>query len=149
MNAKEYLKQIWWIDKEIKYRQDQADMIRARAEGRSSPQVTDMPKGGHKTDTAGLIVRLAELDKYIKEQTDRLISLKASVIKEIDKLPDQRSRLILVCRYLQVRKWEDIENEYNYEHSYMMSLHRKALREFEEANPHIKQIRQRNHKKPH
>ena len=67
MNAKEYLKQIWWIDKEIKYRQDQADMIRARAEGRSSPQVTDMPKGGHKTDTAGLIVRLAELDKYIRE----------------------------------------------------------------------------------
>ena len=149
MKAKEYLKQIWWIDKEINYKREQREMIRAKAEGVSSPQISDMPKGGQQQDPASLIVKLADLDNYINEQTGRLISLKADVIKQIDKITDQRSRLILTCRYLQMRKWEDIEKDMHYEHTYMMVLHNRALRLFEEVNPQIRKIRQRNDKKRH
>ena len=149
MTAKEYLKQIWWTEKDIKNKLELIEIIRAKAEGLSSPQISDMPRGGQQQDPASLIVKLAELDNYINEQKNELISLKTDVIKQINKITDQRSCLILTCRYVQTQKWSEIEKNMHYEHRYMMKLHEKALQEFEEANPQIKRIKQKRHKKTH
>ncbi len=153
MTAKEYLEQLRWIDREIESKEGEIEVLRARAEGRSSPRITDMPRSGGGTDNTDVIIRMAELEKYISEQKRRLIDLKRRVTRQIYGLKDPRSRVILSCRYLQKQKWEEIEKHLAYEHSSMMKLHKKALKEFELAYPSIKRIkncgRTKGYKNPH
>ena len=139
MTAKEYLKQLWWIDAEIDSKVRELDDLRSRAESCSSPKMSGMPKTeGGKDKISALIIKIVDLSTYIDMRTDKLIDLKARITKQICGLRDQRSRVILSCRYIRYEKWEQIEEELGYEKSYLQRLHRKALAEFERTYPEIK-----------
>lgn len=142
MTAKEYLKQLWWIDQEINEKIKELDYLRERAGSCSAPEATGMPKGGGAKDKISeVIIKLVDLQTYIDAETDKLIDLRTKITKQICKLRDQRSRVILSCRYIRQMKWEDIEAELHYEKSTLMRVHRKALMDFEHAFPEIKKYR--------
>ena len=144
MTAKEYLKQMWLIDKEINEKFSQLEYLRAKAESCHSPKLTGMPGGsGPKDRVSDLVIKIAELQKYLDEQTDKLINLKTKITKQIHGLKSQRSRVILEARYLrdeEGRKWERIEEDLHYEHSTLMKAHRKALKDFERRYPKIRRL---------
>lgn len=141
MTVKEYLKQLWWIDREINEKIKELEYLQEKAKSCSSPEITGMPKNtGAKDKISDVIIKLVDLQTYINMQTDKLIDLKTQITKQICGLRDQRSRVILSCRYLRQEKWEDIEEELKYEKSYLMRLHKKALKEFERAYPQIRKL---------
>lgn len=141
MTAKEYLKQLWWIDREIDVKLRELDDLRARAESCSSPKLTGMPKNENGKDKiSSLIIRIVDLSMYIDMQTDKLIDLKTKITKQICGLRDQRSRVILTCRYIRCEKWEVIQERLGYEKSSIMRIHKKALNDFERAYPEIKRL---------
>lgn len=142
MTAKEYLRQLWWIDKEINEKLRELDYLRTKAENCSAPEPTGMPRvNGVKDKISDLIIKMVDLQTYVNAQTDELIDLRAMITRQISNLPDQRSRVILSCRYLRREKWEDIEKNLGYEKSYLLRLHKKALRLFEETYPEIRRRR--------
>lgn len=142
MTAKEYLKQLWLIDKEINSKLRELEYLRTKAENCSSPEMTGMPRSaGGKDKISSVIIKLVELEKYINARTDRLIDLRRIITKQIDGLSSQKSRIILSARYLRQQKWEDIEEELSYEKTTIMRWHRAALREFEYTYPEIRRMK--------
>ena len=132
MTAKEYLTQLWWIDKEINEKFREMEYLRSKAESCSPVEISGMPHGsGGKDKLSDVIVKLVDLQTYLDMQTDKLIDLRTTITKQICGMSNQRSRVILSCRYLRKQKWETIEKELNYERSSLMKAHRKALKEFE------------------
>ena len=141
MTAKEYLKQLWWIDKEIHEKMMEQEWLKTKAEGTSPPEVTGMPRSaGGKDKISSVIIKMVDLQNYIKMRTDELIDLRITITKQINGLEDQRSRIVLSCRYLRRMKWEQIEKEMAYEKSSIMRMHRKALKEFEKKYPAIRSL---------
>ncbi|MBR4907774.1 MAG: DUF1492 domain-containing protein [Bacteroidales bacterium] len=141
MTAKEYLKQLWWLDREINEKLHEIDYLRAKAEGCSSPEISGMPKGsGGKDKISDMVIKIVDLQTYINMKTDQLIDLRARITKQICGMKNQKSRVILSCRYLRKEKWEDMEKELAYEKSSLMRFHKKALKEFEKEYPEIREL---------
>ena len=141
MTAKDYLQQLWWIDEEIEEKMREMDYLRTKAEGCSSPEMTGMPKGsGAKDRISDVIIKIVDLSAYIGMKTDQLIDLRATITKQIDRMKNGRSRVILSHRYLLHEKWDDIEQAMHYEKSSLMKMHRKALKEFEHHYPSIRRL---------
>ena len=140
MTAKEYLQQLWWIDKEINEKMKELDYLRVKAEGCSSPEISGMPKGsGAKDKISNVIIKIVDLQTYINMKTDELIDLRAKITKQICGLKNQKSRVILSCRYLRHEKWEEIGEEMDYGERQLQRIHQRALKEFERAYPEIRQ----------
>ena len=142
MTAKKYLQQLWWIDKEINEKNKELEELRVQAENCSSPEMTGMPKGsGTKDKLSETVAKIVDLQNYVNELTDRMIDLRAEITRQISSMPDQRSRIILSCRYLrrkrQDRAWEKISKELYYDINTVMILHKKALKQFEQQYPGI------------
>ena len=148
MTAKEYLQQLWWIDKEIGEKQKELAELRAKAESVGSQEITGMPKAGTGKDKiSAIVVKMVDLQAHINMQIDRLIDLKAVATKQIGGLKNPKSRVVLSARYLrgkEERKWERIAEELHYEESYLLRLHRKALKEFEHRYTEIRKIQPEN-----
>ena len=139
MTAKEYLSQMLWLDREINNGIEQLEELRVKAEGLSQTAPTGMPHGSGGGDKlAQRVVRIVELQEYVNDQTDRLIDLRMEITQQIDRMKNQKNRVVLQCRYLRCMKWADIERELHYEHSSMMKRHKTALKEFERLNPTIR-----------
>lgn len=141
MTAKEYLKQLKWIDREIHGKLEEIEYLRVKAQGYRSPGITDMPRGtGARDKTSDVIIKLVDLEAYVNTQTDKLIDLWEKIAKQIGGMEDQKSRVILSCRYLRMEIWEEIEEELSYEKSYLHRLHRIALEQFEHQYPEIQKM---------
>ena len=141
MTAKKYFQQLWWLDREIDEKIKELGYLRARAEGCSAPEITGMPKGQAEHDrVADQVAKLVDLQKYINDQWDKLIDLQTMITKQICELEDQKSRIILSCRYLRHQKWEDIGRELHYDKSTIMRIHKEALHRFERQHPEIRSM---------
>ena len=141
MTAKEYLTQLWWIDKEINEKFREMEYLRSKAESCSPVEISGMPHGsGGKDKLSDVIVKLVDLQTYLDMQTDKLIDLRTTITKQICGMKNQKSRVILSCRYLRKEKWEDMEKELAYEKSSLMRFHKKALKEFEKEYPEIREL---------
>lgn len=141
MKVKDYLKQLWWLDREINDKIRELDYLQAKAENCSSPELTGMPKGSGSWDRVGdTTSKLIDLQAYINQRIDQLIDLRIMIMKQIDGMDDQKHRLILSYRYLRHMRWETIEKELNFEKSYLQFMHREALKKFGEMYPDIRRM---------
>ena len=144
MTAKEYLQQLFWIDKEIEEKQKELAELRTKAESVGSQEITGMPKAGNGKDKiSAIVVKIVDLQAHINLKIDQLIDWKAVVTRQIEGMKNPKSRVVLSARYLrrkEERKWEQIAKDLNYEESYLLRLHRKALKEFERKYPEIRKI---------
>lgn len=141
MTAKEYLNQLRWLNREINEKIEESEYLRAKAEGRKSLKISDMPKGKETKDgSIDAVIKLVDLQVYIDARTDELIDLRSTITKQIHELKNQRSRTVLAYRYLQQMPWEMISKKLAYDKSSLHHIHRKALKEFEKAYPEIKDL---------
>lgn len=144
MTAKEYLQQLWYIDREIDEKVRQIEYLRTKAEGCSQAETTGAPRGtGGKDKISDIVIKMVDLQTYINIRWDDLIDLRETITRQIDGLKNQKSRLVLSARYLREKKersWNILERDLNYERSTLLKLHRKALREFERRYPEIRKL---------
>lgn len=129
--AKEYLQQVYKIEKSIKVKSDSIKDIDCRLE-KCTSTLTDMP---HSADDPGRdklneltskkIKLQEENQKAIKEMLDKRLE----VVKTIDQLPDLTHRQVLELRYLQFKKWNFIWNYMNYTEQHLHRIHGRALKE--------------------
>ena len=130
MNVKAWLNRARNIDREID------SLLRARTEARNKllsvtssyeAIVVSGTKDPHKFD------RLTELETEIDNQIDNLVSVKAEILREINKLEDWRYRVVLRLRYLESKTFEQIAVEINYSYKQTCRIHGRALLKIEEA----------------
>ena len=132
MTVKEYLYQIWNLDREIeiKYRALEA----ARAQIGVMPRQVDPDAVSHpdgiSDPTFRYIEKVMKLEAQLNKKIDKLIALKSRIISQIDGMDNRTYRNILTCRYVLMMKWDEVADAVGYDIRHCTKLHGKALQEF-------------------
>ena len=131
MTAKEYLSQLWELDRKIQQRTHQVEELKLMAMGTGA--MTDGERV--QTSTAGdqlsaKVSRYVDLQKKIEEMIDEYVEQKTTIIGQIQQIDDDRYENILFMRYVQGKKFTDMAAELGYTYKWLSELHIKALQEF-------------------
>ncbi|MDO5301071.1 MAG: hypothetical protein Q4E76_01000 [Tissierellia bacterium] len=130
MNAKEYLKQAFYLDKRINSKLEQVESLNALAT-KATSTLSDMPKSPNRGTSRleDTIVKIIDLQEEINRDIDKLVDLKREIVRTIKKVEDKELQVILEKRYLSFETWEKIAVEMNYDIRHIHRLHNRGLKE--------------------
>ena len=124
MNAKEYLSQAGKIQKRIECLSEQLRFMREAAENVSSV-ISDMPRSPnrniHRTENA--VIRIVDLEDKLKTELDKL----AMVNELISRLSDPEEQEVLIKRYLNGQRWDEIVSDIDLSSRKVYQIHESAL----------------------
>lgn len=134
MTTKEYLQQIWRIEKKIDRLKRRREDLRADLYSIGSPS-GNMDADRVSTSTSGdsmlrLIARVDELERDIVSETNYLVAKKKIICDQIEGMPNDRYREILSDRYVLCWRWEKIAIMTNLDIRWVYRLHGSALQAF-------------------
>ncbi|MBP5170298.1 MAG: DUF1492 domain-containing protein [Oscillospiraceae bacterium] len=133
MTAKEYLRQLWNLDREIEIKYRDLEELRAQIGIKAQPDPNE--NVGHSGNTSDpvsdIAVRIVQMEKRINKKIDKLISLKQKITAQIDGMENRNSRMILTCRYVLMQNWDDVADSLGYSVQNCYILHGRALQEFQ------------------
>lgn len=129
MNTKEYLKQAFYLDKNINSKLEQVEKLNELAT-KATSTLSDMPKSSNRGESRleEIIVKIIDLQEEINKDIDALIDLKREIAWTINNVKDKEMRSILEKRYLCFDSWEKIAVDMNYSTHHIFRLHNKALK---------------------
>lgn len=90
MNAKEYLKQAFYLDKRINSKLEQVESLNALAT-KATSTLSDMPKSPNRgpSKLEDTIVKIIDLQEEINRDIDNLVDLKKEIANSIFELKDK------------------------------------------------------------
>lgn len=133
--AKDYFSQIRKTDRLIQRLTDTVNTLRSSLTSQNYELKPDKVQTSGAKDTLGeTIVKIVALEDDINARIDELVSMKQEAFTMINRIPDLDQQNILIGRYIQLKKWEDISEELNYSMQWVFELHGKGLLAFAKAN---------------
>ena len=133
--AKEYFAQIRKTDRLIQRLTDTVNTLRSGLTSQSYELKPDKVQTSGAKDTLGeTIVKIMSLEDDINARIDELVDMKREAFTMINRIPDLDQQNILIGRYIQLKKWEDIALELNFSIQWVYELHGKGLLAFSQAN---------------
>lgn len=128
MDVKEFLSQHKIIDDCINAKLDEIKELRSLAT-RLSPSLSgESHSVGIVSDRVGrTAAKIADLEREVNDQIDRLIEVKAEINAMINSLDDILLRNLLERRYLLGFSWEKIAEDMSYTPRHITRLHNKAI----------------------
>lgn len=131
MKAKQYLRKIRDLDKEISATLDQIEILHSQVT-KTTSVMSDTPKGQGEQDQLGTsIAKIVDLKKDFGVKLNHFVGLKAKAVIQIDSLEDNRHKLVLTHYYLNQKTWEETAVAMNYSYRRILDLHGQALVEFQ------------------
>ena len=133
ITAKEYLSQIYAIDRRIKRLQQMRAQIREEMYAVRSPGITpDRVQTSATGDSLErLIAKVDSVERNIVTELQRLIERRTVISGQIDDMQDERYKAILHARYVMCWKWEKVARELHYSDRNVYQLHGEALAAFD------------------
>ena len=133
--AKDYFAQIRKTDRLIKRLTDTVNTLRSSLTSQNYELKPDKVQTSGPKDTLGeTIVKIMSLEEDINTRIDELVDMKQEAFTMINRIPDLDQQNILIGRYIQLKKWEDIALELNFSIQWVYELHGKGLLAFSQAN---------------
>lgn len=133
--AKDYFSQIRKTDRLIQRLTDTVNTLRSSLTSQNYDLKPDKVQTSGAKDTLGeTVVKIIALKDDINARIDELVDMKKDAFNRIGKIPDLDQQNILIGRYIQLKKWEDISEELNYSMQWVFELHGKGLLAFAKAN---------------
>lgn len=130
MTAKEYLRQLWQLDREINIRYQELEQLRASI-GIKAMNREDVVNSGQTSDpVAETVTRIISMEEHINRKIDKLIDLRRKITDQIDGMESRTFRNILTCRYVLMQSWDQIAETMGYDVRHCTRLHGRALQEF-------------------
>jgi hypothetical protein len=129
MTAKEYLSQAYRLDLRIQSKKNQIASLESIAMN-CTPAVTEMPRNPSTSVSpmADAVCKIVDIKNDLRDEITELLNYKISILEIIHGVKNLEYQLILEKRYLCYQRWEDIACDLNYSVSWVLKLHRKALR---------------------
>lgn len=133
--AKDYFAQIRKTDRLIQRLTDTVNTLRSGLTSQSYELKPDKVQTSGAKDTLGeTIVKIMSLEDDINARIDELVDMKQEAFTMINRIPDLDQQNILIGRYIQLKKWEDIALELNFSIQWVYELHGKGLLAFSQMN---------------
>jgi DNA-directed RNA polymerase specialized sigma subunit len=132
METKEYLELARNINIQIDSKLEQVSALRQLAIKVSSTLSPVPPSGTpdpHRLEKT--ITRMMDMEHEVDEDIDRLVELKADIMKAISRVPDDRERVVLELRYLAFKDWASIADAIGLHIRQVYRLHDEALKHIE------------------
>lgn len=130
MQAKQYLKQAYRLDELIQNNERELEELKELSTNLSA---TDYSKDKVQTSAANeasyvrIIEKIIELETVIRNDIEKLLSLKLEITNVINNVRDNEQRLLLKCRYLNFMTWDCICEEMNISSRTAHRIHGVAL----------------------
>ena len=132
MTAKEYLNQIREKDAAINR------MIRQKENLKGMLYTIGSPDTGEKVQTSKsgssryeeLFAKISEKEDEINNKIDDLVGLKIRICEQINELPDDVHISVLYERYVELKSWNQISDDMNYNVRYLFHIHGAVKRRF-------------------
>ena len=130
MTAKEYLQQIYHLDRKIKRLEAKREAI--RADLYSVKSTTDYNADRVQTSVEGdtmlrLIAKVDSIERDIVTELERAVVLKDKISKQIEQLDDETAKDILSQRYIEFLSFDEIAINLHYSRRHIDRLHGRAL----------------------
>ncbi len=136
MTSKEYLSQIRHIDMSLRTKERELFKLRQDVCCLQSMDFSkDRISGGIPMTFADKVAKLNDIMAELNAEWDKLIALREDARIKIMAMPDATLRTVLIERYINVKRWEQIACEMNYTYRRVIQLHGEALKEFDKAFP--------------
>lgn len=133
--TKDYFAQIRKTDRLIQRLTDTVNTLRSGLTSQSYELKPDKVQTSGAKDTLGeTIVKIMSLEEDINARIDELVDMKQEAFTMINRIPDLDQQNILIGRYIQLKKWEDIALELNFSIQWVYELHGKGLLAFSQMN---------------
>lgn len=133
MTTKQYLNQIRYMQRNIAIRMQQLAELDSLIAGLKSPILCE-DKVQTSFSDGGLENKVIQFNEYRDElQKDimKYLNKKQHILKQIEAMPDERYKEVLIHKYIEFKKLEEISEIMGYEFYWTCKLHGKALRSFE------------------
>lgn len=135
MTPKEYLSQIYRLDKQINSRISERDALRSSVLRATNYENEPIKTLEVSRPTEDVVIKLLERNDLINELVDKLVDLRVKIGDEIDQLESKQYQVILRERYMCSKKWERIAQDNYYSTRRIHQLHGEALIQFEDTFP--------------
>ena len=133
--AKEYFAQIRKTDRLINRLDSTIATLRSSLTSTGSQLKQDkVQTSGPKNTLEETITKIMSLEDDINTRIDELVTMKKEAFSMISKVPDLDQQNVLVGRYIQLKKWEDLAAEFEYTTQWLFEIHGKALLAFAKEN---------------
>lgn len=139
LSAKKYLSQLAVIDETIN--QD-LERLSEMKENASRSKGIDYSRERVQTSSAGDklcidVTQYVMLNEEINAEIDRFVEAKQRIIKEIRELHDVNYVQVLYKVYVQFKTLTMASREMRRSYNYVLNVHKKALKEFEEIHKNL------------
>ena len=127
MTKKEYLSQVYKMDKRIRILQGKVEKLRASLEYHS-PSLESGGSGGSPDKMPDTISKIMEYEQHAAQLQAAYVDKYIEIDRAIHSVEDTTLREVLERRYLLYQKWDQIAVEMNYSRRRATQLHGKALK---------------------
>lgn len=137
MKARERLKELYRLDLKIERERKQIEDLKQRMYTVSAPALdADRVKtsGSGDDKLLKLIASVERTTRRITKDMQTHMRLYNQIVREINRVQDERAKTILTNRYVLYMQWDAIANDLGYEMSYVYRLHQDAVRMYAALN---------------
>lgn len=138
MTTKEWLSRGWRIDREIKEleqaQQEALTLATRTTAGTDGERVDGTSGNSSERAMVAYADKAAEYAELIENKIRELVGIKTEIIRAVGRVDDPTLRALLVARYINSKKWEEISLDLNYCYKHVVhTLHPRALRTIKEV----------------
>lgn len=130
MTAREYLSQAYYLDQRINSKIEQVESLNDLAK-KAGCAISGMPRNPDRavSSMANAVEKIVDLQAEINADIDRMVRLKAEIMKVIRQVDDPELQTLLEKRYLNFHTWGQIATDMGYNVRHLYRIHDRALLE--------------------
>jgi len=133
--TKEYFSQIRKTDRLIQRLSDTVATLRSNLTSQSYELKPDkVQTSGPKDTLADTIAKIIDLENKINARIDEIVDMKREAFKMISVIHDLDQQNVLIGRYIQLKKWDDLAAEFEWSSQWLFEIHGKGLLAFSHAH---------------
>lgn len=130
MNAKEYLSQAFYLNRQIKAKQKRLEWLKDIAP-RPSISFSDElrgPRNAKASMVENAAIKVVALEEELAADIIRVVEITKEIESVIKAVGSIEQRTILEMRYLSFMEWDEIASRMGYSQRYVFYAHSRALR---------------------
>lgn len=124
--VKSYLNQALLLDKRINALQDELTTLESKLQ-RCTPSYTNVRGGGNQPTFEYTLDRIMKYREMLNCEIDNLVDRKRDIMKVIDKLDNDKEKLILYKRYINFQTFENIAEDLDITQRQVYKVYKKSL----------------------